>query len=234
MPRRPASAIFRSISSISAASPWRCWTTPPRPRTDVNKDDLPAYTSEIAGLGALPAPVWLLHHRPIWAAISGPLGLPIGGNLTLIAAAGKALIPPSVTLMLSGHIHTFEAINYEGTVPPQIVAGNGGDNLDVTPKNLKGSIFQGHSGVVVKDGLSVGGFGFLLLTRGGPEPSARLDHRPLQAGRHAGRPVPFHARRPTARSGGWTVPGWVLENNSAPPGFLAGVRQSPAAIGARC
>ena len=49
--------------------------------------------------------------------------------------------------------------------PPQIVAGNGGDNLDITPVDLKGAIFQGHSGVGVKDGLSVGGFGFLMMTR---------------------------------------------------------------------
>jgi hypothetical protein len=97
------------------------------------------------------------------------MGIPIGGNLPLITAAGAGLIPGNVELMLSGHLHTFEAINYYGKVPPQIVAGNGGDALLVTPKNLKGTIFQGHSGVSVKDGLSVGGFGFLLLTRGGPE-----------------------------------------------------------------
>ena len=45
------------------------------------------------------------------------------------------------------------------------MAGNGGDNLDVTPVDLKGAIFQGHSGVGVKDGLSVGGFGFMMMTR---------------------------------------------------------------------
>ena len=67
--------------------------------------------------------------------------------------------------LLAGHIHTFEAINYKDTVPPQILAGNGGDNLDVTPKDLVGTIFQGNSGVAVKDGLSVGGFGFLLMTK---------------------------------------------------------------------
>ena len=100
-----------------------------------------------SGLANDPAPVWLAAHRPIWAAISGPLNIPIGGNATIIAAAGQSPMPPDVALMLSGHIHTFEAINYDGTVPPQIVAGNGGDNLDVTPLNLKGAIFQGHSGV---------------------------------------------------------------------------------------
>jgi hypothetical protein len=45
------------------------------------------------------------------------------------------------------------------------VAGNGGDNLDVTPLNLRGTQFLGHSGVTVADGLSVGGFGFLLMTK---------------------------------------------------------------------
>jgi hypothetical protein len=80
------------------------------------------------------------------------------------------MVTRPVSLMLSGHIHSFEILNYAwngvaGTPPPQIVAGNGGDNLDVTPADLAGAIFQGHSGVTVKDGLSVGGFGFLLMTR---------------------------------------------------------------------
>ena len=109
--------------------------------------------------------LWLVGHRPIWAAISGPLGIPIGGNATMIAAAGDLSAFAAVSLMLSGHIHTFEAINYDAKVPPQIVAGHGGDNLDPTPANLHGAIFQGQSGVSVKDGLSVGGFGFLMMTR---------------------------------------------------------------------
>ncbi len=135
------------------------------PDTDVDDAMVPVYAAEFEKLADFPGPVWFAAHRPIWAAISGPMNLPIGGNATLIAAAGKTLLPPNVRLMLSGHIHSFEAINYDGKLPPQIVAGNGGDNLDVTPRDLKGAIFQGHSGVRVKDGLSVGGFGFLMLTR---------------------------------------------------------------------
>jgi hypothetical protein len=135
------------------------------PETEVNATDLPAYTAEIAGLAALPHPVWFLHHRPIWAAITGPLNIPVGGNKTLMAAAGDELIPRTVDLQLSGHIHSFESINYNRGVPPQIVAGNGGDNLDVTPRNLRGTVFQGNSHVAVADGLSIGGFGFLLMTR---------------------------------------------------------------------
>lgn len=109
--------------------------------------------------------LWLVAHRPIWAAISGPLGIPIGGNATLIAAAGDLSTFAAISLMLSGHIHTFEVINYTSKVPPQLVAGHGGDNLDPTPADLHGAIFQGHSGVSVKDGMSVAGFGFLMMTR---------------------------------------------------------------------
>jgi hypothetical protein len=139
--------------------------------TDLDRDQSPTYAAELTGLAAIPAPVWFVHHRPIWAAITGPLGIPIGGNLQLIDAVriaslhGEPMIAPTVELMLSGHIHTFEVINYTKGVPPQIVAGNGGDNLDVTPTNLRGAQFLGHSGVTVADGLSVGGFGFLLMTR---------------------------------------------------------------------
>jgi hypothetical protein len=70
-----------------------------------------------------------------------------------------------VELQVSGHIHSFQILNYDKGVPPQIVAGNGGDNLHVTPQNLWGTVFQGDSRVRVLDGLSVDGFGFMLMTR---------------------------------------------------------------------
>lgn len=133
--------------------------------TSVVGTELPAYEQDLQSLAAIPAPVWFVHHRPIWAAISGPLDIPIGGNKTLIAAVGDSLIPGNVRLQLSGHIHSFEAIDYDHDVPPQIVAGNGGDKLDETPRSLKGAVFQGGTAVRVTRGLSVGGFGFLLMTR---------------------------------------------------------------------
>ena len=138
--------------------------------TSVDDASVAVYRADFAALEALEGArgvqkMWLAAHRPIWAAITGPLGIPIGGNATLIAASGDLSAFRGLSLMLSGHIHTFEAINYQANLPPQIVAGHGGDNLDPTPANLHGAIFQGHSGVRVKDGLSVGGFGFLMLTK---------------------------------------------------------------------
>lgn len=140
---------------------------------DLHVDEamLPEYQADLAATAApSPVPVWLAMHRPIWAALGIVANIPAGGNAQIIAAAQKTMIAKPVTLMLSGHIHTFEILNYsrggaDGIPPPQIVAGNGGDALVSAPANLRGTIFQGSSGVRVKDGLSVGGFGFLLLTR---------------------------------------------------------------------
>lgn len=137
------------------------------PEQSVVDASVPVYAGEIASLAKEKTPTWWLLHRPIWGLITGPLGVPIGGNKTLIAATAKDGIPAPVELMLAGHIHTFEAINYdpENHVPPQLVAGFGGDMLDETPVNLRSAIFQGDSGVHVRDGLSIGGFGFVLMTR---------------------------------------------------------------------
>jgi hypothetical protein len=138
------------------------------PDTSVDASAVPVYRQELAALGRETSPVWLLMHRPIWAAVSGPLGVPIGGNATIIEAAGTGGIPKPVELLIAGHIHTFEAINYKDSVPPQILAGGGGDLLDKTPLDLKGAIFQGSSGVSVKDGLSINGFSYLLMTKAAP------------------------------------------------------------------
>jgi hypothetical protein len=139
------------------------------PDTVVDPKLVPVYAQDFATVKTLAGsgPVWLAMHRPIWAAITGPLGLSVGGSATLIAASGDLTEFQPVSLLLSGHIHSFEAVNYDKKIPPQVVAGFGGDNLDVTPANLRGTIFQGSSGVTVKDGLSIGGFGFLMMTRNG-------------------------------------------------------------------
>jgi hypothetical protein len=145
------------------------------PEKSVVEKSVPVYRAEIASLANEKAPTWWLLHRPIWGTKSGPLDIPIGGNLTMMAGFSPTGIPSPVELMLSGHIHSFQAINYdpENHVPPQIVAGFGGDRLDPTPTSLHGAIFQGSSGVHVRDGLSIGGFGFVLMTR--MEDGWRLD-----------------------------------------------------------
>jgi hypothetical protein len=138
--------------------------------TPLDEAAVPGYVKDFAMLkdlahGAGARELWFATHRPLWGVVTYN-GIPAGGNATMIAAAGDLSAFKAISLMLAGHIHTFESINYRNhRVPPQIVAGHGGDNLDVTPVDLRGTVFQGHSGVQVDNGLSVGGYGFLLMTR---------------------------------------------------------------------
>lgn len=135
------------------------------PETELLPDMAAAYADDLASLAKVPSPLFLVQHRPIWGAVAGPLALPIGGNLTLSAGVNKSGIPGTIDVMLSGHIHGFEVMNYYDGFPPQIVTGNGGDLLHDIPRLVKGAIFQGAVPAGVKDGIASSGWGFLLMTR---------------------------------------------------------------------
>jgi hypothetical protein len=52
-------------------------------------------------------------------------------------AIGRTL-PPSVKMIVSGHIHTFEALSFgdgDPLRPPQLVVGTGGDELGKSRKS---------------------------------------------------------------------------------------------------
>lgn len=67
------------------------------------------------------------------------------------------------TLMLAGHIHNFQIENYGGQAAPQLVVGEGGDALDKeVPQQLAGLVSAGET---VASGLSLPGFGYVMLDR---------------------------------------------------------------------
>jgi hypothetical protein len=144
------------------------------PDTAIDHDLLGEYETDFARLAAMNTPpLWLAAHRPIWGAVTlTRMGMTMtgGGNRTLIAALTDPNALGHVSLMLSGHIHTFEAMNYRGELPPQLIAGFGGDNLDAAPPDLSGINL---AGTTVKDGISLGGFGFLMMVR--EQPGWRID-----------------------------------------------------------
>ncbi|HEY5047021.1 MAG TPA: metallophosphoesterase [Rhizomicrobium sp.] len=130
---------------------------------DAPGDLVALYRADFASIAKLaPAPVFLVMHRPVWGVVKFAFGMVLGGNRTLMAAQDQGGIPPNVTLMLAGHIHTFEAINYEKGAPPQILAGEGGDLLDSAPSNLAG---QSVGTLKIASGLSLPGYGFLSFRR---------------------------------------------------------------------
>jgi hypothetical protein len=139
------------------------------PDATVDSDLRTEYEADFAALSKMNnPPLWLAMHRPIWgAATLTKLGIDFvgGGNRTMIAALTDPHALDQVGLMLAGHIHTFEAMNYREQRPPALVAGFGGDALDAAPADLSGLNL---GGTTVKDGVSLGGFGFLMMTREQP------------------------------------------------------------------
>lgn len=128
-------------------------------------DQVAVYRGDFDAIGKLaPAPSWLVMHRPVWGVVSGPMGMVLGGNRTMRAAVESTGISPNISLLLAGHIHTFEAMNYEKGAPPQILAGEGGDLLDPAPADLTG---QSVGTMKITGGLSLPGYGFLLFTHAG-------------------------------------------------------------------
>jgi hypothetical protein len=109
-------------------------------------------------------PTWLAMHHPIWGVTKLELGMVLGGNATLMDAQDSAGLPSSVDLLLAGHIHTFEAINYAQNLPPQLIVGEGGDLLDAAPADLGG---RSVGTAKITDGLSLPGWGFVLMTHAG-------------------------------------------------------------------
>ena len=114
-------------------------------------------------LSDIQGPLWIAMHVPVYAFAHVKDGIPEGDNKTLVEAARGAM-PATAEALISGHMHTFQAMSYAEDFPAQIVAGNGGVALDAAvPGRL--------------DGLSVGGmkvekgrgltsvFGYALLER---------------------------------------------------------------------
>jgi hypothetical protein len=87
---------------------------------------------------------WLVTHKPIWGFTNSKnkdtgereLGI---RNMTLQAALKKKFknVPPAgIDLVLSGHIHLWEALSFEDGRSPQFVLGSGGTDLaHKLPKN---------------------------------------------------------------------------------------------------
>jgi hypothetical protein len=71
---------------------------------------------------------WLLTHRPLWglASFNGTFN---NTNETLQAASGNTL-PPEVKLTLAGHLHQAEVLALGPERALQVVAGQGGTELD--------------------------------------------------------------------------------------------------------
>ena len=131
------------------------------------------YRREFALMRA-PAGAWFLTHRPVWGVVrvSNAIGLSLllNDNETLQQASGNKL--PGIALVLSGHIHLFEALGFADRRPPQLILGTAGSSLseaigsDVTGREI--------GGTTIAYGRTAQQFGVTTLERKGDGWSAVL------------------------------------------------------------
>jgi hypothetical protein len=120
------------------------------------------YAGQFAALLAqAPAGSWLLLYHPVWALVPGPL-IGFSTNQTLQAAI-SGLIPPSLELVVSGHVHDFLSYDFGPERPAQLIVGTGGDKLqDLGDGQIAGAELDG---MTVRDGIGLQRFGYLVLDR---------------------------------------------------------------------
>jgi len=101
----------------------------------VDSDQVPVVRQQFSDvLGKIPSYAWLATHKPVNAMLTYPPGSKVNivSNRVLQAALG-ADMPASVRLYVAGHIHFFQAVDFGGARPAQLVVGTGGDNLEGVP-----------------------------------------------------------------------------------------------------
>ncbi|HXJ23255.1 MAG TPA: metallophosphoesterase [Polyangia bacterium] len=131
------------------------------------------YTTElVTNAASLATPdmlnIWTNHH-PILGYTVNPLGV---GNPAMQsfmnAAYGTNYFPPNIGLALHGHVHDFQALDFASNHPGTIVAGNGGDNLDIQlPSNFDPSVSLPAPGTLLSSFAFSNEFGFMLMDRVG-------------------------------------------------------------------
>ena len=120
----------------------------------------------------------LVNHHPMLAFAakeheSGRIGISPGnaGLQSVFGTFSARMAPPGVDLLLSGHVHLWEAVGFASDHPGQIVAGFSGTQEDVVPlpATLPPDAAPAPGAEVKSFSSWLYGFGFLTLERSGDD-----------------------------------------------------------------
>jgi hypothetical protein len=117
-------------------------------------------------LTKIPAYAWLVTHKPVNGMLAKPgdRQVNIVANKVLQAALG-ADTPAGVRMDVSGHIHFFQAVDFGGARPPQLVVGTGGDKLEGMPvANVAGADINGLKAL---NAVTYSGFAYMVWDHAG-------------------------------------------------------------------
>lgn len=122
------------------------------------------YRKEFARVGELAGgSAWLVTHKPVWSVIENKDGHQIQVSPDTFVEAIDDVLPPAINVVLSGHIHLAEILDFKNGSgrPVQFVVGNSGTELD---RNITASL----TGMELDDkelafGETIERFGFMTL-----------------------------------------------------------------------
>jgi hypothetical protein len=189
-----------------------------------------AYTNEAATINALAVNpstqfnIWANHH-PILGFSEGSVGAtPTGGQPALLsvleAAYPSSIFPPGINMVLHGHTHLFEAIDFApiptGTAngyPATFVSGNAGTQLDTalpspfplatSPLNTTTAFLTADSNPPTVSNIADSpNYGFLVLRYQAPEASAGAAWVATEYGEEIGAPTEYTRTTCTATLNG--------------------------------
>jgi Calcineurin-like phosphoesterase len=108
-------------------------------------------------------------HHPLLGFVPQRSAQPLPGNAALLSVArtlfATRYFPNSVELAVHGHIHDFQAIGFATGQPATLIAGIGGDYLDVELPDPFPAALSPAAGAVVDTIAHSARFGFVLLER---------------------------------------------------------------------
>jgi hypothetical protein len=135
--------------------------------------------AKMDGLARLAPYNIVVDHHPLLSAtahLDKDTGKPKieGGNAGLqsvFSGQNPWLFPPTVKMLLAGHVHVWEQVSFSSPHPMQFVAGFSGTSEDLVPlpKTLPDSVYVAPGATVEKFSSWVDGFGFMTMVRTGTE-----------------------------------------------------------------
>lgn len=130
------------------------------------------YTRQLARVGRLTPdrPSWLVTHRPLWGMREAPQKQGPSKSEVINQTLQQALraqpggkLPAKFALVLSGHMHRFEAVSFGADRVPELIIGNSGGSLATDPPD--GSFTATIDGLPAT-GVSRDEFGFMEVVLG--------------------------------------------------------------------
>jgi hypothetical protein len=134
------------------------------------------YTGQLAAVAALARQrphSWFVNHHPVLGFAGSDTGVPRPGRSGLLSVLRRAeparYFAPGIDVVLNGHVHLFEALDFSSDHPAELVLGNSGSATEGHLDPAAAREVQPAPGAVVRSFVTRSAFGFATLDRAGDD-----------------------------------------------------------------